>query len=74
MSEADAAARRLEARVGKRFVEVLRKFVAAEILRNPAKGSAEHGIDGGGPCRVARWATPGTSSLPSRTRFSSMKG
>jgi hypothetical protein len=34
MSEADAAARRLEARVGKRFVEALRAFVEAEVRRN----------------------------------------
>lgn len=74
MSEADAAARRLEARVGKRFVKALREFVAAEILRSPARGSAKHGVDGTGPCRVARWATYGTSSLLSRTRSSSMKG
>ena len=60
MNEADAAARRLEARLGKRFVEVLRAFVAVEIRRNPTTGSAKHGIDGGGPCRVARSATYGT--------------
>jgi hypothetical protein len=36
MNEADAAARRLEAQVGKRFVEVLREFVAAEVRRNVA--------------------------------------
>lgn len=49
MSEADAAARRLEARVGKRFVEVLRAFVAAEIRRNPATASVKSGVVRGGP-------------------------
>lgn len=35
----DELARRLELRVGKRFVEVLREFVAAEITRlhNPSR-------------------------------------
>jgi hypothetical protein len=60
MSEADAAARRLEARVGKRFVEVLRAFVGAEIRRNPATASVKSGVVRGGPCRVARPATYGT--------------
>ncbi len=40
MSEMEAAARRLEARVGKRFVEVLREFVAWERDRTLPAGSA----------------------------------
>lgn len=36
MSEMDEVERRLEARVGKRFVEVLREFAAAEIRRRAA--------------------------------------
>lgn len=33
MSEMDDVAQRLEGRVGRRFVEVLREFVAAEVAR-----------------------------------------
>lgn len=35
MSEADAAARRLEARVGKRFVAMLRAFAEWELKKMP---------------------------------------
>lgn len=38
MNEADAAARRLEARVGKRFVAMLRAFVAWELKKMPTRG------------------------------------
>jgi len=38
MSEADEAARRLEARVGKRFVEALREFMAWEVLGRTGRG------------------------------------
>jgi len=53
MSEADEAARRLEARVGKRFVEVLRAFVAAEVLRKPRGERQER--------HCSRWTVPSGS-------------
>jgi hypothetical protein len=42
MTEPDAAARRLKARLGKRFVEVLRAFVAAEITRLRSRLNGAH--------------------------------
>lgn len=37
MSEVDAAARRLEARVGKRFVAILGTFVDWELKKKPTR-------------------------------------
>src|SRR4051812_44399622 len=46
MSEADAAARRLEARLGRRFLDVLQAFAAAEARRRAAALPARRAANG----------------------------